>query len=59
MHLRPWATVWRLESASGVYYAKQNCPLQAFEAGLAALLARLAPDRVVPVTAADPERGCC
>ncbi|MEO7131828.1 MAG: hypothetical protein ABIZ07_10680, partial [Dermatophilaceae bacterium] len=52
-----WATVWRLESAIGVYYAKQNCPLQNFEARLTLLLSTLVPERVLPVTAADPERG--
>lgn len=53
---RPWSTVWRVESAGGVFFAKQNTPLQAFEAGLMSLLADLAPDQVVPVTAADPAR---
>lgn len=54
---RPWATVWRAETAGGAYYAKQNCPGQAFEAQLMALLAELAPSYVVPVTAIDADRG--
>jgi hypothetical protein len=54
---RPWAAVWRVESADGVFYAKQNCPGQAFEAGLIQLLAELAPTYVVPVAAVDTERG--
>ncbi len=54
---RPWATVWRAETAGGAYYAKQNCPGQAFEAQLMALLAELAPSYVVPVTAVDADRG--
>jgi hypothetical protein len=50
--LRGWATVWRVETADGVWFAKQNCPGQQLEAPLMARLARLVPDRVVPVTAA-------
>lgn len=57
VHLRPWSTVWRVESAAGAFFAKQNCPPQSFEATLMAELARLAPDHVVPVTAIDAERG--
>lgn len=51
--LRGWATVCRVITPDGVWYAKENCPLQSFEVPLLALLARLAPDRVVPVTAAS------
>ena len=50
--LRGWATVWRVETADGVWFAKQNCPGQQVEIPLMALLAELVPDRVVPVTAA-------
>ena len=53
---RSWSTVWRAETASGTYFAKQNTPLQAFEARLLSLLGVLAPAYVVPVTAADPDR---
>jgi len=49
--LRGWATVWRVETAEGVWFAKQNCPGQQIELPLMAALARLVPDRVVPVTA--------
>jgi Phosphotransferase enzyme family len=55
--LRAWATVWRVETRRGVFYAKQNCPSQAFEAAALARLARWVPDRVVPVTAVDEARG--
>ena len=55
--LRPWATVWRTESASGVHFFKQNCPGQAFEAAAVQVLAELAPQQMVPVTAIDAERG--
>jgi hypothetical protein len=51
--LRGWATVWRVTTAEAGWYAKQNCPGQLFEQPLMALLAQLAPDRVVPVEAAS------
>jgi hypothetical protein len=50
--LRGWATVWRVETRGGVWFAKQNCPGQQLEAPLMAALSRLVPERVVPVTAA-------
>jgi hypothetical protein len=49
--LRGWATVWRVTTADGSWFAKQNCPGQLFEQPLMALLARLVPERVVPVRA--------
>jgi hypothetical protein len=55
--LRVWAGVWRVETVDGVHYAKQNCQLQSFEAALVPVLSELSPHRVVPVTAADPDRG--
>ena len=55
--LRVWAGVWRVETVAGVHYAKQNCQLQSFEAALVPVLSELSPHRVVPVTAADPDRG--
>ncbi len=54
--IRPWSAVWRVLTPGGNYYAKQNCPGQAFEAGLMLVLAGLS-DRVVPVTAIDADRG--
>jgi Ser/Thr protein kinase RdoA (MazF antagonist) len=50
--LRGWATVWRVETVDGVWFAKQNCPGQQLEVPLMTSLARIAPERVVPVTAA-------
>ena len=49
--LRGWATVWRVTTAEAAWFAKQNCPGQLFEQPLMSTLARLAPDRVVPVRA--------
>ncbi|WP_076258978.1 phosphotransferase [Intrasporangium flavum] len=58
VHQRPWSTVWRASTTGGdVFWAKQNCPHQAFEAALLEVLARCAPDRVVPLAAVDPARG--
>src|SRR5262245_46114219 len=54
---RPWATVWRAETASGVFFAKQNCATQDYEARLLVALNDLAARHVVPVAAADPGRG--
>ena len=54
--VRPWASVWKVEAGDGIYFAKQNCPGQAHEARVVSALARVAPDYVVPVAAADPER---
>ena len=55
--LRAWATVWRVEAADGVFFFKQNCPGQAFEAGAMKVLAELSPRHIVPVAAVDEERG--
>jgi hypothetical protein len=54
---RPWATVWRVSTESGLYYAKQNCPLQSHEAALLEHLARWAPGHVVAPIAIDRDRG--
>lgn len=54
--LRPWSAVWRVSAGGRASYAKQNCPGQAHEAALVATLARIAPEQLVPVLAADPER---
>lgn len=55
--LRPWATVLRVEAAGGVFFFKQNCPGQAFEAAAMQVLAELSPRHIVPVAAVDEERG--
>jgi hypothetical protein len=55
--IRPWATVWRAETASGVFFAKQNCSTQSYEAALVVALNDLAARHVVPLTAADPGLG--
>jgi hypothetical protein len=54
--IRSWGAVWRVVAGGAVYYAKQNCPGQAHEAGLLSALTRIAPAYVVPVVAADPGR---
>jgi Phosphotransferase enzyme family len=54
--IRCWSAVWRVLAENGTYYAKQNCPGQAFEAALMDVLASLS-DRVVPVTAVELGQG--
>lgn len=54
---RPWSTVWQVHAGSELFYAKQNCDLQNFEAELVSRLATLVPERVVPVAAIDEDRG--
>ncbi|WP_395657835.1 aminoglycoside phosphotransferase family protein [Nocardioides sp.] len=54
---RPWATVWRAETDGGVFFAKQSCSTQSYEAALVVTLNDLAARHVVPVTAAEPGRG--
>jgi len=55
--VRAWATVWRAETESGVFYAKQNCSTQAYEAALMVALNDLASRHVVPLTAVEPGLG--
>ncbi len=55
--VRSWASVWRAETPGGVFFAKQNCAAQAFEAALLLELSKLVPDRVPPVAAVDLDRG--
>ncbi|GAB6986338.1 phosphotransferase [Nocardioides pyridinolyticus] len=55
--VRPWATVWRAETETGVLYAKQNCAGQAFEAALVVALNDLAARHVVPLAGVDLGRG--
>ena len=55
--VRAWATVWRVETGSGVFYAKQNCAGQSFEAALVVTLNDLAARHVVPLSAVDLGRG--
>ena len=54
--IRCWSAVWRVETDAGIYFAKQNCPGQLFEAALMQTLAGIS-SRVVPVTAVDLDRG--
>lgn len=51
VHLRPWSCVWRAETETGVWFAKENCPEQDHEAELLLTLEDIAPGRVMPVVA--------
>ena len=55
--VRPWATVLRAPTTSGVVWMKAAGPATAFEAGLYALLAREAPGEVLAPLALDAPRG--
>ncbi len=55
--VRAWATVWRAETGGGVFYAKQNCSTQSFEAALLVALNDLAARHVVPLEGVDLVRG--
>jgi hypothetical protein len=56
-HVRPWSTVLRVPTAGGDLWFKANLPVHTHEAGVVSLLARLRPDRVPELVAADLERG--
>jgi hypothetical protein len=55
--IRPWSTVWRAETPDGVFFAKQNCATQAYEAALMVALNDLAARHVVPLNAVEPGLG--
>ncbi|MCW2757930.1 MAG: hypothetical protein JWO46_1676, partial [Nocardioidaceae bacterium] len=55
--LRGWSTVLTARNDQGLFWAKQNCSLQAFEAALLDELGAVVPDRVVPLAAVDRDRG--
>ncbi|HEX6073649.1 MAG TPA: phosphotransferase [Micromonosporaceae bacterium] len=55
--IRFWSTQLTVPTDAGVLWFKENCPGQAFEARLVALLAELTPDQVVAPLAVEPERG--
>lgn len=54
-HVQPWSTVLRVKTSEGPIWFKAGNEL--FEARLLSLLARVLPDIVPNVIAADPERG--
>ncbi len=57
VRIRPWSTQLRIETDSGRHWFKALPPGAAYEAGLHALLAELAPDDVSRPLAVDAERG--
>ena len=54
---RPWSVTHRVTTTAGVAWFKANTPGCAYEAGLAASLARWAPGRVLEPLAVDAPRG--
>jgi hypothetical protein len=56
-HVRWWSTVLRVPTADGVVWFKACHPSHGFEPALALELARLRPENVIEVLAADADRG--
>lgn len=56
-HVRPWSTVLRVPTADGDVWFKANLPVHSCEAAVVSTLARLRPDRVPELLAADLDRG--
>lgn len=55
--IRFWSTQLIVPTDAGRLWFKENCPSQAHESALVAVLAELVPDRVVEPIAVQPERG--
>ncbi len=55
--LRGWSTVLKVYAEEGLFWAKQNCSLNGFEAALIDELSSIVPERVAPVAAVDRDRG--
>jgi hypothetical protein len=56
-HVRPWSTVWRLQTRDGPFWFKANAIGSAHEVPLIEALARWAPDHVLEPVATDTRRG--
>jgi len=56
-HVRPWATVLRVPTTTADVWFKASVAVHAHEAAVVSTLARLRPDRVPEVLAADLDRG--
>ena len=54
--IRFWSTQLTVPTDAGRLWFKENCPGQAFEAGLVVVLADVVPDHVVAPVAVEPER---
>jgi hypothetical protein len=55
--VRIWATHLTVPTDAGRLWFKENCPGQAYEAGLIEVLTELVPDHVVAPIAVEPDRG--
>jgi phosphotransferase family enzyme len=56
-HLRPWATVLKVQTTNGTVWFKACGPATAFEVGLYELTGRIAAEHVLSPMATDPTRG--
>jgi hypothetical protein len=54
---RPWASVWRVPTATGQVWLKACAPVQAFEPHLTAALSVRWPDRLPEMIAHEPQHG--
>ncbi len=57
LHMRPWSAFARVPTTIGIVYFKAPSPPDKFEAALMQALARWRPDCMLPVLAADLDRG--
>ena len=53
----PWSAVLRIPTGDGTVWMKASAPTTAFEVPMYAVLARVAPERILIPIAADPERA--
>jgi hypothetical protein len=56
-HVRPWATVLRVETTDGIVWFKANGPSQAQEGPITRILAHVRPDLLPELLAVDDERS--
>ncbi len=56
-HLRPWATVLKVPTASGTVWFKACGPATAFEVGLYELIGKVSPEQALSPIATDLTRG--
>lgn len=54
---RPWSAVLRIPTIAGDYYFKASLPVLTHEVPVTIALSQWRPDLMLPILAADPERG--
>lgn len=56
-HTRPWSAVWRVPTARGSLYFKATPSILNYEPALTQAISRQQPGQLLPILAADGERG--